>query len=248
MHPTEPTLAQSIDSARRYRLADLLWRSAARTPNKTALVYKGLRRSFAELDTVVNRLANAMTQCGIGRGDHVALISHNNDAFVVTRFALARLGAVVVPIVHFYGPKEVRYILDTVETKSEQLHALNRQHSIPVRELARNYWPMPISDAPVGRARGFQSPSDRPVFATLNAPSYPAAASTVASQSPLSSLARRVRSTGTSSAEVRSAALVQSPACSDNVPSFSRTITTAESSTSLSGPAYMCAVTRSGSG
>lgn len=117
MHPTEPTLAQSIDSARRYRLADLLWRSAARTPNKTALVYKGLRRSFAELDTVVNRLANAMTQCGIGRGDHVALISHNNDAFVVTRFALVRLGAVVVPINFMLNAAEIAFIVDNAEAK-----------------------------------------------------------------------------------------------------------------------------------
>ncbi|MGV2482252.1 UNVERIFIED_CONTAM: AMP-binding protein, partial [Salmonella enterica subsp. enterica serovar Weltevreden] len=74
------------------------WRSAARTPNKTALVYKSDRLSFSELDERVNRVANALAAQGIVPGDHVAMVSHNNLGFVLTRFAVARLGAVLVPI------------------------------------------------------------------------------------------------------------------------------------------------------
>ncbi|MFZ2491287.1 MAG: M1 family aminopeptidase [Thermoanaerobaculia bacterium] len=66
-----------------------------------------------------------------------------------------------VAVAEFAGGKQpALYILDTVDTKSEGLYALNRQHSIPIRELVRHYWPSPISDAPVGRARrAFSEPS-----------------------------------------------------------------------------------------
>ncbi|MDD3763548.1 MAG: acyl-CoA synthetase [Nevskiales bacterium] len=104
-----------IASARGHRLGDLLRRSAARDPGKTALVYGNLRQTFAELDETVNRTANALAERGVTKGDHVALLSHNNHAFVVIRFALARLGAVVVPINFMLNAGEIAYILENAE-------------------------------------------------------------------------------------------------------------------------------------
>ena len=112
---TEGKIESLLKSARRHRLGDLLARSAARTPNKTAIVYGGLRQTFAELDKVVNRTANALADRGVSKGDHIALLSHNNHAFVVIRFALARLGAVMVPINFMLNASEVAYILDNAE-------------------------------------------------------------------------------------------------------------------------------------
>ena len=112
---TEGKIESLLRSARRHRLGDLLWRSAARTPKKTAIVYGGLRQTFAELDDVVNRTANALADRGVSKGDHIAMLSHNNDAFVVVRFALARLGAVMVPINFMLNASEVAYILDNAE-------------------------------------------------------------------------------------------------------------------------------------
>ncbi len=108
-------LDHSFNSARRHRLADLLCRSAARMPKKTALVYGELRQTFAELDEVVNRMANALADRGVKKGDHIALLSHNSHAFVVVRFALARLGAVMVPINFMLNASEVAYILGNAE-------------------------------------------------------------------------------------------------------------------------------------
>ena len=112
---TEGRIESLLKSARRHRLGDLLWRSAARTPNKTAIVYGSLRQTFAELDKVVNRTANALADRGVSKGDHIALLSHNNHAFVVIRFALARLGAVMVPINFMLNASEVAYILHDAE-------------------------------------------------------------------------------------------------------------------------------------
>ncbi|MFD0632626.1 acyl-CoA synthetase [Catenulispora yoronensis] len=97
--------------ARRNSLGDLLRRSAARDPDKPALIFGELRQTFAELDATVNRAANALAARGIGRGDRVLLLAHNSHGFVVAYFALARLGAVSVPVNFMLGPDEIAYVL-----------------------------------------------------------------------------------------------------------------------------------------
>jgi len=92
-------------------IGDLLRRSAARNPEKTAIVYRDLRQTYAELDLTVNRTAAALAARGIGPGDRVVLFSHNNHAFVVAYFALARLGAVSVPVNFMLTADDVAYVL-----------------------------------------------------------------------------------------------------------------------------------------
>lgn len=97
---------------RRQNLGDLVARSAARYPEKLALAYGPLRQSYRALDETINRTANALAAEGIGRGDRVALYSRNNYSYVVLHFALARLGAISVPINFMLSAREVCYILD----------------------------------------------------------------------------------------------------------------------------------------
>jgi fatty-acyl-CoA synthase len=101
--------------ARRHSLADLLHRTARREPDRTAIVYRELRQTYAELDAVVSRTAGALAARGVAAGDRIAIFSHNNHAFVVCYFALARLGAVSVPINFMLGPDEVGYVLEHAE-------------------------------------------------------------------------------------------------------------------------------------
>ena len=101
--------------ARRHSLADLLHRTARREPDRTAVVYRELRQTYAELDAVVSRTAGALAARGVAAGDRIAIFSHNNHAFVVCYFALARLGAVSVPINFMLGPDEVGYVLEHAE-------------------------------------------------------------------------------------------------------------------------------------
>src|SRR3954451_6019105 len=102
----------ALNIARRHALGDLLRRSALRDPDKTAIVYGDLRPSYAELDATVNRTANALRTRGVRQGDRIALFSHNSHGFVVASLALAKLGAIMVPINFMLGPDEVGYILE----------------------------------------------------------------------------------------------------------------------------------------
>jgi fatty-acyl-CoA synthase len=102
----------ALNIARRHALGDLLRRSALRDPDKTAIVYGEVRQTYAELDATVNRTANALTARGVRQGDRIALFSHNSHGFVVASLALAKLGAIMVPINFMFGPDEVGYILE----------------------------------------------------------------------------------------------------------------------------------------
>ena len=108
----DDTLTQTISSARGHTIGDLLRRSARRHPERTALVFGDRSWTYAELDEAVNRVANSLTARGVVRGDRVAILSHNHDAFVIAYFALARLGTVSVPVNFMLIASEVAYVLD----------------------------------------------------------------------------------------------------------------------------------------
>src|SRR5918994_6062950 len=67
--------------------------------------------TFADVDRAARSLAAALRSRGIGPGDVVACQLPNWVEAGISFWAAAYLGAVVVPIVHFYGAKEVAYIL-----------------------------------------------------------------------------------------------------------------------------------------
>ena len=78
---------------RRQNLADLLHRSAARTPNKLAVVCGDVSWTYAEFDRISARVAAGLAERGVAKGSRVAVLARNSHAFVAMRFALARLGA-----------------------------------------------------------------------------------------------------------------------------------------------------------
>ena len=96
----------------RQTLSDLLRRTARRTPGKLAIRCGQVDWSFAEFDDICNRLAGGLAQSGIGVGDRVAVLARNSHGFAALRFALARLGAVLVPINFMLNAHEVRFILE----------------------------------------------------------------------------------------------------------------------------------------
>ena len=101
----------AITTAREQSIGVLLRRSAQRDPAKVAIVDGATTLTFAEFDDAVNRCANALAARGVGRGDRVALVSHNCWQFAVLNFAAARLGIILAPINFGLGAEEISYIL-----------------------------------------------------------------------------------------------------------------------------------------
>jgi fatty-acyl-CoA synthase len=106
-----PGTAATVDRARQHALGDLLHRTARRYPDKLAVVAGNLRMTYAGFDAAVNRAAHALADRGLGKGDRLALLSHNCWQFAVLAFATAKLGVVLVPVNFMLGPDEIGYIL-----------------------------------------------------------------------------------------------------------------------------------------
>ena len=73
------------------------------------------RGTFGEVDRAARAFAASLQAQGVGPGDVVVFQLPNWVEAAITFWGAAQLGAVVVPIVHFYGPKEVGYVLDVVQ-------------------------------------------------------------------------------------------------------------------------------------
>jgi fatty-acyl-CoA synthase len=98
-------------AARRQTLGDLLHRSAARHPHKLAVACGDTRWTYAEFDELCDRVAAGLAERGVAKGERVAILARNSHGFAALRFALARLGAVLVPINFMLKAEEAAYIL-----------------------------------------------------------------------------------------------------------------------------------------
>ncbi|MBX6388362.1 MAG: AMP-binding protein [Frankia sp.] len=101
-------------------LGDVIARGLAAAPDTPFRVHSAVRPwegTFADVERLARRLAAGLRARGVGPGDVVALQLPNWVEAAAVFWASSFLGAVVVPIVHFYGRKEVGYILDTAKPK-----------------------------------------------------------------------------------------------------------------------------------
>ncbi len=77
---------------------EMLANAVARRAQGLALICGEERLSYAELDALVGEAAGALRALGVEKGDRVAMVLGNSVEFVVVLFAIARLGAVSVPL------------------------------------------------------------------------------------------------------------------------------------------------------
>ncbi len=92
-------------------IPDTLRTTAARCPDREALVFGAVRRTYRELSQEVERMAAALAALGTAPGDRVLLISPNSDAFVIATYAVLRTGAILVPGNPRNAPPEVAHLV-----------------------------------------------------------------------------------------------------------------------------------------
>ena len=73
------------------------------------------RGTFGEVDQAARSFAATLRARGLGPGDVVMSQLPNSVEAAIVFWGAAYLGAVMVPVVHFYGPKEVGYVVDVVK-------------------------------------------------------------------------------------------------------------------------------------
>jgi acyl-CoA synthetase (AMP-forming)/AMP-acid ligase II len=101
-------------------LGDLIADGLAANPATGFWVHSAVRPyegTFADVESAARRLAAGLRARGVGPGDAVAIQLPNWVEAAVAFWASAFLGAVVVPIVHFYGRRELSHIIPAARPK-----------------------------------------------------------------------------------------------------------------------------------
>ncbi len=97
-------------------LSQVLRETTTKFPRRNAILDpSGITLTYQQLDKRVDQLARGLLELGVAKGDKVGLWMPNLPEWVITYYAVARIGAVVVPMNTRYKTHEVEYILDNSE-------------------------------------------------------------------------------------------------------------------------------------
>ncbi len=101
-------------------LGACLDKAAARWPNREAVIVRdqGASMTFAELRHEVDRLAAGLIALGLRQGDRVGLWSPNRIEWVLSQYATAKAGLILVNLNPGYRAGELEYALNKVECRA----------------------------------------------------------------------------------------------------------------------------------
>jgi long-chain acyl-CoA synthetase len=94
-----------------YPLAHILQRAIALYPERNAVVDGSVRLTYRELGNRVHRLAAALHQLGLKRGDRVAILDWNSHRYLEAYYACAHAGLAFMPVNSRLAVPELRYVL-----------------------------------------------------------------------------------------------------------------------------------------
>jgi len=137
--------------------------AAAICPDKTAIVFEDKRYTFSQLNERANRLANGLMKLGAKKGQVIAFLQVNCNQCVETYFAVAKTGAIYLPLNFRAKEKELTYMLNTAEASvliageryvpmvqsiQPELHYLKHLVSIEKKHPDLHYYEDIISKSP----------------------------------------------------------------------------------------------------
>lgn len=113
-----------------YPYDEMLVRTAERFPENIAVISKDVNLTYRELDALTNSFASALLAQGVSKGQTVCLFMTNRAEYLISWFAIARIGAVISPLNPSYKEREVAYQLDN----SEAVAVIVQQELLPLVE------------------------------------------------------------------------------------------------------------------
>ncbi|HYT35463.1 MAG TPA: class I adenylate-forming enzyme family protein, partial [Ktedonobacteraceae bacterium] len=96
----------------------LLRIAAARTPDRSAIIFHDLMLTYREVVSMVNCIANGLYTLGMKKGDRMCLFMTNRPEYTVTFIAAASIGLVVSPMNPGYKEREIAYQLENSEASA----------------------------------------------------------------------------------------------------------------------------------
>ena len=96
-------------------VAHLLRAQALRMGDQTLLRFEDRNLSFAQVENQTNQLANSLRSRGVQKKNKVAVMMPNGLEYPLTWLALAKLGAIMIPVNIQYQASELEFILNNAE-------------------------------------------------------------------------------------------------------------------------------------
>jgi len=93
-------------------MPQVLDRAVAEFPQNPALIYMGKTISYLELNSLVNRFANALIDLGVAPGDKVGMLLPNMPQAIIANLATYRIGGVTAMNNPLYTERELEYQLN----------------------------------------------------------------------------------------------------------------------------------------
>ena len=90
---------------------------AKKRPDKTAVIACDNSYTYAELDSICNRVANALIEKGVKRGDRVAFLLPRTTRLMIAAFGILKTGAAFIPCDPEYPDDRIKYILENSEAR-----------------------------------------------------------------------------------------------------------------------------------
>jgi fatty-acyl-CoA synthase len=97
---------------RPHTLAEWLDSCAGRYGDRPLVLTDDTQLSYVAVAKESRRLADGLAALGVRPGDRVGMVMANYPEFVTVKFAIARVGAIAVPVNFFYRQDELRFVLD----------------------------------------------------------------------------------------------------------------------------------------
>jgi long-chain acyl-CoA synthetase len=98
-------------------LGRMLEESCKRYAKNAATIYDGKITTYETLNRAVNALGNELSARGITKGDKVAVMLSNCPEFVISYFAIQKIGAVAVTLNVLSTPYELHHLLGNSDTR-----------------------------------------------------------------------------------------------------------------------------------
>lgn len=135
---------------------DMLRRSAARFPNKTAIIWESERVSYAALEARASQLANALLALGLKKGAKVGILCRNRPEYAVAFFGVARSGCVLVNVSVLYAPEELAFVLDKADVEVLMFEDIFADKVTAIRDTAPKINTLIAIGGATGTAEGFE--------------------------------------------------------------------------------------------
>ena len=87
-------------------------RMCEKYPDRPAIIYLGEKFTFTRLRNLIDRFGTALRHLGVRKGDKVVLYITNSTQWVISFFAIQKIGAVVVPVAPIYTSFEIEYMIN----------------------------------------------------------------------------------------------------------------------------------------